>query len=57
MSMEVAMLKQQITDLEAGALFRSSQTLHLLMDLQVMLEDGDDEEALTLLKQYTEGGT
>lgn len=53
-SMELTFAKQEIEDLKQSLSFARSATLTLLLDLQVMLEDGDYEEALEHIKGHTE---
>ena len=52
--MELAFAKQRIQELEQSAAHQRSAVLTLLLDLQVMLESGEIDEALDFLKQHTE---
>ena len=54
MSMELTFAKQEIEDLKRAGAHQRSATLNLLIDLKVMLEDGDYDEALTVIKEHTE---
>lgn len=42
-------MKQRVADLESAASMQRSRTLNTLMDLRVMLQDGDYDEALEML--------
>ncbi|KKK54220.1 hypothetical protein LCGC14_3086930 [marine sediment metagenome] len=53
-SMELTFAKQEIEDLKQAGLLQRSATLTLLLDLQVMLEDGDYDEALEFIKGHVE---
>ena len=47
--LEVTFMKQRVADLESAASMQRSRTLNTLMDLRVMLQDGDYDEALEML--------
>ena len=52
-SMELTFAKNEIEDLKRAGAHQKSATLNLLIDLKVMLEDGDYDEAIDLIKEYT----
>ncbi len=54
MSMELTFAKNEIESLKRAGAHQKSATLNLLIDLKVMLEDGDYEEAIDLIKEYTD---
>ena len=53
-STKEAFLNQKIEELEKLARKQKSQTLNMLIDLKVMLEDDDIDEAIKLLAELTE---
>ena len=52
-ALKITMLEQQLRDMEAAANMQRSATLNTLIDLRVMLEDGDYDEALERLNELT----
>ncbi len=54
MSMELSFAKQRIDELEQQLSYTRSATLTLLLDLQVMLENGEYDEAQSFLKEHTD---
>ena len=52
--MELVFAKQEIEDLKQQMNHAQSMVLNVLLDLKVMLEDGDYDEALELIKGHTD---
>ena len=50
---EIHFLKMEIEELKASAHQTASQTLNYFLDLKVMLEDDDVDEALDMLNELT----
>lgn len=48
---EMAFLKQQLSDMESAARLQRSRTINTLINLRVMLQDGDYDEALEMLDE------
>lgn len=51
---EISMLKQQIANMEQSAGMARSATLNLLIDIQVMLQDGDVGQVMEMLEELIE---
>lgn len=51
MSAELAFAKQEIESLKRAADMQRSSHINVLIDLQVMLQDGDHDEALEILNE------
>ena len=52
-SMEIHMLKQQMEEMKNRAGTARSATLNAFLDLKVMIEEGDYDEALEMLEELT----
>lgn len=52
--LKITMLEQKIEDFEKAAQQQKSQLLTLFLDLKVMLENEEVEEALEMLNELTE---
>ena len=51
--MEVAMLERRVEELETAAIMQRSAHITILLDLKVMLQDGDVEQAMEMLQEMT----
>jgi len=52
MSLETAFAEQRVSELERAMHIQKSMILNVLLDLQVMIEDGDYDEALEHIKEH-----
>lgn len=49
--LEMIFMKARLADFEAAASMQRSRTINTLIDLRVMLQDGDYDEALEMLDE------
>ncbi|MEX1669103.1 hypothetical protein AB4876_09280 [Zhongshania guokunii] len=54
-NLEMIFMKQKLADFEAAASMQRSRTINTLIDLRVMLQDGDYDEALEMLDELVDG--